>query len=206
LLYRKERLRNDFEKEVRQKPTPQKLENFKKKNINRKSPPRGYLESVLNRLSETIDTSNMDTLGLSSRLKKIKTMQIWVEVVEEYLTTISINIGTSATTPSQDSGSRTILTEQDNEDDEENMNDNYRIVTTTLRQIIRNEHRLADIEQLLVSEQKFNYQIFESFCNIIQEVTNMVNLYCFRILWYFIIILTFTKLSGRFRKNVFFSG
>jgi hypothetical protein len=56
----------------------------------------------------------MDTLGLSSRLRRIKdpnTIQIWDEVIKEYLTTISTNIGTSA-----------ILTEQDNEDDEENMN------------------------------------------------------------------------------------
>jgi hypothetical protein len=177
LLYRKERLQNDFEKEVRQKPTPQKLENFKKKNINRKSPPRGYLEKILEKLNETIDTSNMDTLGLSNRLRRIKepnTMQIWKEVVGEYLTVISMNTGTLA--PSQDSSSRTILTEQDDdEDDEEDMNDNYRIVTTTLRQIVRNEHSLADIEQQLVSEQKFNHQVFESFCNVIQEATNMVN-------------------------------
>ena len=122
MLYRKERLQNDFEKEVRQKPTPQKLENFKKKNINRKSLPRGYLEKILEKLNETIDTSNMDTLGLSNRLGRIKepnTMQIWKEVAEEYLTAILMNTGTSATTPSHDSSSRTILTEQDDEDDED---------------------------------------------------------------------------------------
>jgi len=87
----------------------------------------------------------------------------------------------NTTTPSRDSSSRTILTEQDDEDDEEDMSDNHRIVTTTLRQIIRNELSLTDIEQQLVPEQKFNHQIFESFYNIIQEATNMVNLYCFRV-------------------------
>ena len=178
MLYRKERLQNDFEKEVRQKPTPQKLENFKKKNINRKSPPRGYLEKILEKLNETIDTSNMDTLGLSNRLGRIKepnTMQIWDEVVKEYLTTISINTGTSSTTPSQDSGSKTILTEQDNKYNEEDVNNDYRVVTTTLRQIVRNDLSLANIEHQLVFEQEVNHEVFESFYSVIQEATNMVN-------------------------------
>ena len=89
-------------------------------------------------------------------LKDPSTVQIWKEVVEEYLTAISINptttsnINTSATTPFQNPGSRTVSTEQDDED----MGNDYRIVTTTLRQIVRDEHSLADIEQQLVSEQR----------------------------------------------------
>ncbi|CAH1769611.1 6355_t:CDS:2, partial [Entrophospora sp. SA101] len=59
-------------------------------------------------------------------------------VTEEYMTAISMNIATLATTPSQDSGSR---------------------MTTTLRQIAQNEHSLADIEQQLVSGQNVNHQV-----------------------------------------------
>ena len=55
------------------------------------------------------------------------------------------------------------------------MNDDYRVVTTTLRQIVRNDHNLADIEQQLVSKQNVNHQVFESFCSVVQEATNMVN-------------------------------
>src|SRR4051794_7275562 len=119
-FYRKECLQNDYKKEIRGNPTSQKLAKFKDKNINRKSPPRGYLEKVLEKLNEMIDTSNMNTLGLSGHLGRIKepnTMQIWKKVVGEYLTAILMNIGTLATTPSQDSGSRMILTEQDDDED-----------------------------------------------------------------------------------------
>jgi len=181
-LHRKERLRNDYEKEVRRNPTPQKLDNFQKKNINRASPPRGYVERLLERLGETIDTSSMNALGLSSRLRRIKdpsTLQIWKEVTEEYMTAISMNpmtisdIGTSAATSLQNSGSRTALTKQD---DEGEIDEDYRIVTTSLRQIVRGEHNLADIEQRLISEQKVNHQVFEAFCNVIREATDMVRL------------------------------
>ncbi len=55
------------------------------------------------------------------------------------------------------------------------MNDNYYIITTALWQIIQNEHSLANIEQQLVSKQKVNHQIFESFCSIIQKIINMIN-------------------------------
>ena len=125
-------------------PISQKLEKFKEKNISQKSLPRGYLKSILNRLSETIDTSNMNALGLSSRLGRIKelnTMSIWKEVVGEYLTTILnlttiSNVSTSATTSSQDS---TVLTEQDDKNNEGDADDNYRVITTTLQQIIRTQ-------------------------------------------------------------------
>jgi len=47
-------VRNDFEREVRHKSTSQKLKNFKKKNINRKSSSQGYLEKVLEKLNERL--------------------------------------------------------------------------------------------------------------------------------------------------------
>lgn len=50
---------------------------------------------------------------------------------------------------------------------------------TTLRQIVRNEHSLSDIEQQLVSEQKVNHQTFEAFCNVIREATDMVRFMLF---------------------------
>ncbi|CAJ0633387.1 3590_t:CDS:2 [Entrophospora sp. SA101] len=83
---------------------------------------------------------NFDTDVLSF-WKKLNEM-IDTKVTEEYMTAISMNIATLATTPSQDSGSR---------------------MTTTLRQIAQNEHSLADIEQQLVSGQNVNHQVFESF-------------------------------------------
>ena len=129
-FYRKERLQNDYEKEVRKNFTQQKLDKFKEKNLNRARPPKGYVESVLERLGEAIDTSNMNGIGLSSHLQRIKdpnTVQIWKEVVKEYLTAISTtntsNIGTSAATPSQSSGSRTASTEQDATEQDENEED-----------------------------------------------------------------------------------
>jgi len=106
-------------------------------------------------------------------------MQIWKEVTEEYMTAISMNpmtisdIGTSAATSLQNSGFRTASTEQD---DEGEIDEDYRIVTTSLRQIVRGEHNLADIEQRLISEQKVNHQVFEAFCNVIREATDMVRL------------------------------
>jgi len=124
----------------------------------------------------------MNALGLSGRLRRIKdpsTMQIWKKVTEEYMTAISMNpmtisdIGTSAATSLQNSGSRTASTEQD---DEGEIDEDYRIVTTSLQQIVRGEHNLADIEQRLISEQKVNHQVFEAFCNVIREATDMVRL------------------------------
>ena len=162
---------------MKQNSTPQKLDNFKKKNIDRASPPRGYVERVLEKLGETMDTSNMNALGLSQRLRRIKdpsTMQIWKVVTEEYMTAISINpvnIDTSAGALLQNFSSRTTSTEQNDEGD---INEDYRIVTTTLRQIVRDEHSLVDIEQRLVSEQKVNHQVFEAFCRVIREATDMV--------------------------------
>ena len=50
----------DYEKEVRKNPTQKKLDDLKKKNINRASPLRDYVESILKRLGETIDTSKMN--------------------------------------------------------------------------------------------------------------------------------------------------
>ncbi len=86
----------------------------------------------------------MNTFGLSNHLGRIKepnTMSIWKEVVEEYLTVIL----TSAITLLHDSSSRTILTEQDNKN-EDMMSDNYHIVMTILWQIIQNKLSLTDIE------------------------------------------------------------
>ncbi|CAG8458472.1 10154_t:CDS:10 [Ambispora leptoticha] len=151
LLYRKERLRNDYEKEVGQNPTQKELDNFKEKNTNRASPPRGYVEALLERLSETIDTSNMKALGLSNRLRRIKdpsTMQIWKEL---FLLC------------------RILVLERTRDIDE-----NCRVVTTTLRQIVRGEHSITDIEQQLLSEQKVNHQVFETFCDIIRDATDMI--------------------------------
>ena len=81
-----------------------------------------------------IDTSNMNTLSLFTHLRKIKEpniMQIWEEVVKEYLTAILMNTGISTTTSSHDSSSKMILIEQDNEDNED-ISDNYCIVMTIL--------------------------------------------------------------------------
>ena len=112
----------------------------------------------------------MDTLGLTGRLRNIKgfdKMQTWRNAVEECMEDVPENPA-SISSPFSDSemGSR----EQDSEDED----NNHRTVTTTLRQILRDELNLADIEQQLILEQKFNHQVFEAFCHIIQEVTNMV--------------------------------
>jgi len=56
----------------------------------------------------------MNTFGLFNylkRIKKLNIMQIWDEVIKEYLTVILINIGTLVTAFSQNSDSRIILTE-----------------------------------------------------------------------------------------------
>ena len=108
---------------MRQNPTLQKLDNFKKKITNQTSP-RGYVKSVLERLGETIDTSNMNALGLSSHLRRIKdpsTMQIWKEVTEEYVATISMDPITMASIE---------------QDDDEDTGEDYCVVTTSLRQIV----------------------------------------------------------------------
>lgn len=46
-----------------------------------------------------------------------------------------------------------------------------------LRQIIRDEHNLADIEQQLSLEQDASHQAFQAFSRVLQEVTDMVNFY-----------------------------
>jgi len=74
------------------------------------------------------------------------------------------------------------LSEQDDKDDEVDADDDYRVVTTTLRQIIRDEHNLADIEQQLSYEQSTNEQTFQAFSRVLQVVIDMVSLYCFRFL------------------------
>lgn len=182
------------DKEVRRDPTPKKLDLFKKKNINRARPPKGYVESVLARRNNRYYQH-----GWNRRLQRTKdpsTVQIWKEVAKEFLTIISntptttSNISiTSAVTSLQNSVSSaqedsdeplqnfTFFTEEDNEDNEEDTDDNFRVVTTSLRQIIRDERNLADIEQQLSSEQRANHQVFQAFSRVLQEATDMVNFY-----------------------------
>ena len=69
-------------------------------------------------------------------------------MVQDYQTAISRNnpIPSSSST----SVAVALQTTEDNEDD-------YQVVTTSLRQIVREEHSLVDIEQQLVDEQKINH-------------------------------------------------
>src|SRR5690242_18845252 len=74
------------------------------------------------------------------------------------------NVSTSAATPLQSlvlgrPRSNKMMKETD---------ENYRVVTTTLRQINRDEHNLADIERQLSFEQRTNHQAFESFSRVLQ--------------------------------------
>ena len=130
----------------------------------------------------------MNGIGLSSRLQRIKdpnTVQIWKEVVKEYLTAISTtntsNIGTS-------------------------VGNDHCIVTTTLWQIVRGEHSLANIEHQLVSEQKTNHQVFEAFCNVIREATDMVRFMLFWNIWVIYYYTNLYQISGYFRKSILFHG
>lgn len=169
-LSRKERLQNDYNKEVGQDSTQQKQDNFWKKNINRKRPPKGYVQRLLEKLGETTDISNMDNIGLSTRVQRVKnpgSVELWKEVVQDYQTAISRNDTTISS--SSTSVTAALQTTEDSEDD-------YRVVTTSLRQIIREEHSLVDIEQQLVDEQKVNHQTFAAFSDVTQEATDLVRL------------------------------
>jgi hypothetical protein len=157
---------------------------------------------VLGRLGESFDTSNMNGPGLSGRLRRLKdpsTMEIWREVVGG-----DLDIGTSAATPLRNSGSITASTEDDE------MSDDYRSVTTTLCQILRDEHNLEDIEQQLLSEQRVNHETFAAFCDVVREATEMVRyillvliMVCF--IRCFITRLTLQK-SGYFGRSIFPCG
>ena len=101
-----------------QDSTQKKQDKFWEKNINRKSPPRGYVQRLLEKLGETMDTSNMNNNGLSCRLQRVKdpgTVEIWKEVVQHYQTAISRNdpIPSSSSTPV----AAALQTTEDNEDD-----------------------------------------------------------------------------------------
>ena len=103
----------------------------------------------------------MDENCLGRRIFRIKNykMDEWRSVVDSFFTNLE-TINSNANS---------------NEQDETVKDDDYHIVTTTLRQIIRDEYSLADIEQRLVSEQHFNHRIFEAFCGVIEKVTKMVS-------------------------------
>ena len=112
----------------------------------------------------------MNNNGLSTRVQRVKnpgTLELWKEVVQDYQTAISRN--DTSIFSSSTSVAAALQTTEDNEDD-------YRVVTTSLRQIIRKEHSLVDIEQQLVDEQKVNHQTFAAFSNVIQEATDLVRL------------------------------
>lgn len=153
-----------------QDSTPKKQDDFWKTNLNRKRPPKGYVQRLLEKLGETTDISDMNNTGLSSRVQRVKnpgTLELWKEVVQDYQTAISRN--DTSIFSSSTSVAAALQTTEDNEDD-------YRVVTTSLRQIIREEHSLVDIEQQLVDEQKVNHQTFAAFSNVIQEATDLVRL------------------------------
>jgi hypothetical protein len=166
---------------VGQNPTQKQLERFKKKNRDRTTLPRYLIEELLKKLGETADTSGMDGLGLTARISRIRNfnkMQEWKKTVEEYLNSIPENLTTtsnateiSTTASSRNSGSTATSIKQG---DERDPDDDYRVFTTTLRQIIRDDHNLNDIEKPLVFEQVVNHQVFKAFCRVIQEVTDMV--------------------------------
>lgn len=198
LFHREERLRSDYQREIGQNLTHERKEKFKKKNRNRTTLPRHFLGALLKKLQETMDTSGMDELGLNIRIGRIPNfnkMQEWKRVVENFIAASSVTETTSIaaeTTPSAATSSSSVseptsrvettssvavsstslqnsISQNDRDRD-----DDYRIVTTTLRQIIRDEHNLADIEQQLASEQRNNHQVFEAFSHVIREVTDMV--------------------------------
>lgn len=175
-FYRVERLQSDYEKEVGKNPTQKQLEKFKKKNRERTSLPRYLIEELLKKLGEILDTTSMNGLGLTGRISRIQNfdkMQEWKRTVEQYLKDISESnaVAEISTTSSLQTPGFTVTSI---EQDDKNLDDNYRTVTTSLQQIIRDEHNSIDIEKLLISEQEFNHHVFENFYHVIQEVTNMV--------------------------------
>jgi len=175
-FYRVERLQSDYEKEVGKNSTQKQLEKFKKKNRERTSLPRYLIEELLKKLGEILDTTSMNGLGLTGRISRIQNfdkMQEWKRTVEQYLKDISESnaVAEISTTSSLQTPGFTVTSI---EQDDKNLDDNYRTVTTSLQQIIRDEHNSIDIEKLLISEQEFNHHVFENFYHVIQEVTNMV--------------------------------
>lgn len=175
-FYRVKRLQSDYEKEVGKNPTQKQLEKFKKKNRERTSLPRYLIEELLKKLGEILDTTSMNGLGLTGRISRIQNfdkMQEWKRTVEQYLKDISESnaVAEISTTSSLQTPGFTVTSI---EQDDKNLDDNYRTVTTSLQQIIRDEHNSIDIEKLLISEQEFNHHVFENFYHVIQEVTNMV--------------------------------
>jgi len=172
-------------------PTERRLAKFWKDNLERPSLPRGLVGELLNRLGREINTTNMTTIGLTSHLaRSFKRMELWKGVVEEYQKAITEdptaipNAGTSTATYSQSFGSTTVSAKEDVRD----TSDDYRTVTTTLRYITREDNNLADLEQRLVSEQMFNQNVFETFCSVLQDATNMVSfvwLRCSMVIWHY---------------------
>jgi hypothetical protein len=120
----------------------------------------------------------MNGLGLCSRIGRIPKfdrMKEWRNVVEEYLDSDLTNPSIAETSVATSSQNSNLATIPINQDDEGDADDDYRIVTTTLQQIIRDEHNLADIEQQLSFEQSTNHQTFQAFSHILEVVTDMVN-------------------------------
>ena len=76
-------------------------------------------------------------------------------------------------------------------------------MTTSLRQLVREEHSLVDIEQQLVDEQRVNHETFAAFSNVIQEATDLVRLVSLEniMLFFFILLLLLT-----FYQNQIVSG
>jgi hypothetical protein len=144
--------------------TQKQLEKFRKDHMDKSRLPRGLVEALFERLKTTVDTTNMDAHGLSAHLSKRKNfnkIKVWEEAAEECLQSISEN----EVTASSNNETSPIATCQDEVKD-----DNYRVVSTTLRQIIRDEHNLADIDHSLTSEKEFNDSVFKAFCCVIQFV------------------------------------
>src|SRR6185369_15758216 len=127
----------------------------------------------------------MNNTGLSSRVQRIKnpgTVEIWKQVVQHYQAAISRNdpIPSSSSAPV----AAALQTTEDNDDD-------HRVVTTSLRQLVREEHSLVDIEQRLIDEQRVNHKTFAAFSNVIQEATDLVRLVSLTILcWFFYFYIT----------------
>jgi len=155
--------------------TQEQSEKFKKDHIGKSRLPRGLVEALFERLKRTVDTTNMDAHGLSthlSRRKNFNKIKVWEEAAEEGLQTISKN---QITASSNNETSPTATHEV--------KDDKCHVVSTTLQQIIRDEHNLADIDQALTSEKEFNDHVFKVFCCVIQEAVNLVRLhkfYCYQ--------------------------
>jgi hypothetical protein len=197
LFYRRERLQGEYGK-LGRNPTQKQLESFKQKKLGQKSLPRGIVGRLLEKIGQEVDTSNMNTPGLTSHLSRIKgfnKMQAWRDAVEEFMEDVPEN---AANISLSDSDSQMGSHEQNAEDKD----DSCRIVTTSLRQIVRNELDLVDIEQQLTLEQKTNHQVFEALYRIIQEVTDMVRLSGNGAKWLHCYCTDFHQLLGHNRQNL----